>query len=405
MFKLNNEQVSEVIEFLKSGERLPLEYRDLLFPPEQNDYDLRKAIRKSKIEQIRDHKQSIILVVDDNEDNRMLLSDQLEWQGYQVRTAENGLVALEMLRAEAVDLVLLDIMMPEMDGYEVLHELRHDDRLNHIPVVMITAVEEVASVARCIELGATDYLPKPFNPIILNARISASLEKKHLRDAEQIYLRRLEEEQDKSEKLLLNILPQAIAEQLKQHEGTIADAFADVTVLFADIVDFTKLSAGISATELVEMLNTVFSSFDQLVEKHQLEKIKTNGDSYLVVGGMPVPREDHAEATANMALDMQSEIERLKQSLGTEFRMRIGIHSGPAIAGVIGAKKFIYDLWGDTVNTASRMERLSLPDAIQVTEEIYNRLKDRYTFESRGKIKVKGKGEMQTYFLTGRLPG
>ena len=210
-------------------------------------------------------------------------------------------------------------------------------------------------------------------------------------------------EQEKSDLLLLNILPKAIADRLKQNPQSIADSFADVTVLFADLVNFTGLSEQISPTELVILLNRIFSAFDVLAEKHGLEKIKTIGDSYMVVGGLPMPKPDHAEAIAQMALDMLSEVIRFNRANNKALSIRIGINTGPVVAGVIGIKKFIYDLWGDTVNTASRMESHSVPGRIQVTEATYQRLKNQYLFEERGVISVKGKGEMMTYFLMERI--
>ncbi len=205
-----------------------------------------------------------------------------------------------------------------------------------------------------------------------------------------------------TEALLLNILPKPIADRLKLGEHVIADDFAEVTVLFADIVNFTPLSADMSPKELVLLLNQVFSELDQLADKYGLEKIKTIGDAYMVVGGLPVPRDDHAEVVADMALDIQQTISRFKRQDGTPVEMRIGIHTGPVIAGIIGVKKFSYDLWSDTVNTASRMESHSVGGCIQVTEVAYECLKDKYVLEKRGTIPVKGKGDMVTYFLVGR---
>jgi len=215
-------------------------------------------------------------------------------------------------------------------------------------------------------------------------------------------LKTLNRETAKSEHLLLNVLPEPIAHRLKREEHTIADHFNEVTVLFADIVGFTELASHTSPIELVEILNVIFSEFDQLVEAHHLEKIKTIGDAYMVVGGLPMPMLNHTEAIADMALDMQRVIEQFCQETGKSFSIRIGIHTGPVIAGIIGIKKFIYDLWGDTVNIASRMESHGLPGSIQVTEVTYKRLKHRYYFEDRGPIQVKGKGEMNCYLLTGR---
>ncbi|HBE16182.1 MAG TPA: hypothetical protein DEG17_20645 [Cyanobacteria bacterium UBA11149] len=212
-------------------------------------------------------------------------------------------------------------------------------------------------------------------------------------------LRNLAIEQAKSERLLLNILPEPIAKRLKREELTIADHFSEVTVLFADIVGFTELASNTSPIELVEILNEIFSEFDRLTEIHSLEKIKTIGDAYMVVGGLPMPMPNHAEAIAQMALDMQTVIKQFCQETGKTFNIRIGINTGPVIAGIIGTKKFIYDLWGDTVNIASRMESHGLPGRIQVTEDTYKLLKNYYRFEERGRIQVKGKGEMNCYLL------
>jgi adenylate cyclase len=206
-------------------------------------------------------------------------------------------------------------------------------------------------------------------------------------------------QQEQSEKLLLNILPKPIAERLKAKQSTIADSFADVSVLFADIVGFTELSARMSPTELVKRLNVIFSHFDQLAEKYGVEKIKTIGDAYMVVGGLPMPRDDHAEAIAQMALGMQAKIAKLSADTGEKLAIRVGINSGPVVAGVIGVSKFTYDLWGDTVNVAARMEATGNAGRIQVTDVTYELLKDKYLFERRGVIQVKGKGNMMTYWL------
>jgi class 3 adenylate cyclase len=206
---------------------------------------------------------------------------------------------------------------------------------------------------------------------------------------------------EKSERLLLNILPGAVATQLKDGAATIAEAHDDVTVLFVDICGFTRLSGGSGAAEVVQMLNKVFSAFDALVELHSVEKIKTIGDAYMVAAGLPEPRADHARAIADLALDMLAVIRGLCDPAGAPLQVRIGAHCGPVIAGVIGRKKFIYDLWGDTVNTASRMESHGEPGSIQITDELARRLGSAYRCELRGVIAVKGKGEMITHFLRG----
>ncbi|NEO87753.1 MAG: hypothetical protein F6J87_26375 [Spirulina sp. SIO3F2] len=211
--------------------------------------------------------------------------------------------------------------------------------------------------------------------------------------------RELKLAQENSEKLLLNVLPKPVAERLKRHEHPIADGFENVTVLFADIVNFTTISGKISPQELIQILNQLFSAFDQLSEQYQVEKIKTIGDAYMAVSGLPQPQVNHAEMMAQMALKMLDAVQEVEIVEGYQAQVRIGLHTGPVVAGVIGTKKFIYDLWGDTVNIASRMESLSEPNRIQVTAITYEQLKDRFEFEERGLIKVKGKGEMMTYWL------
>ncbi|CAD5984584.1 Adenylate cyclase [Planktothrix tepida] len=209
-------------------------------------------------------------------------------------------------------------------------------------------------------------------------------------------------EKDKSEQLLLNILPFAIAEKLKKEQGCIADRFEETTILFADLTDFTGMASRRSPTQIVTFLNEIFSEFDRLADKYQLEKIKTIGDAYMVVGGIPMPRLDHAEAIAEMALEMQSIIQQFRQQDNQLLNLRIGINTGPVVAGVIGLKKFSYDLWGDAVNIASRMESHGLSGQIQVSQTTYQKLQENYLFEERGIILIKGKGEMRTYWLIGK---
>ncbi len=212
----------------------------------------------------------------------------------------------------------------------------------------------------------------------------------------------LEHEYGRSERLLENIMPRSIAKRLKHETAdVIADDIPHMTILFADIVDFTPRASRMSAPDVVAFLNRIFTEFDVLADKHGLEKIKTIGDAYMVAGGMPEPRDDHAAAVADMAFDILQVTEKISEDIGERFTVRIGIHTGPAVAGVIGTRKVFYDVWGDTVNTASRLETYGMPGRIQTTREVYDALSDRYTFEPRGTVDIKGKGEIQTYFLTG----
>lgn len=209
----------------------------------------------------------------------------------------------------------------------------------------------------------------------------------------------LRAEKERSERLLLNVLPRVIADKLKANPGAIAERYDAATILFADIVGFTEMSSRVPPTEMVAMLNDLFSAFDRLADAQGLEKIKTIGDCYMAVSGLPVPRADHAAAAAELALAMQQAAASMH---GGRLRMRIGLNSGPVVAGVIGVRKFIYDLWGDAVNVASRMESHGAPGAIHLTAETARLLGDAYAFEPRGRMAIKGKGEMETFFLSGR---
>jgi class 3 adenylate cyclase len=207
---------------------------------------------------------------------------------------------------------------------------------------------------------------------------------------------------EETERLLLNILPPPIANRLRAGERVIADRFEDASLLMADIVGFTELSSRLSADALVEMLNDIFSVLDVIVARYELEKVKTIGDAYMVIGGVPIAHPNHLERLAGFALDMALAVRELQSGDQGAIRMRIGINAGPVVAGVIGQQRTIYDVWGDTVNLASRMESLGEPGRIQVTPLVYERLKDAFEFEPRGQVEVKGKGPMATWWLTGR---
>ncbi|MCA1727663.1 MAG: hypothetical protein LC722_08465 [Actinobacteria bacterium] len=212
----------------------------------------------------------------------------------------------------------------------------------------------------------------------------------------------LDEERARSHSLLLNILPQSIIDRLDAGETTIADRFPSVTVLFSDLVGFTAISSKLDPQQLVAELNRLFSEFDALCERHEVEKIKTIGDAYLAVGGLPGTRADHAAAVADLALGMLEAVFRVNASTGRDWRIRIGVHTGPAVAGVIGTRKFVYDVWGDTVNVASRLESTSEPGRVHVSDQVAGALGASFTVEPRGTVELKGKGETATFLLTGR---
>ena len=372
----------------------------------------RAADQAARIESIvadTQGKSAPILVVDDSRTLRKLLARSLNELGYRNLTeAADGREALDLLARREFDLMLLDIEMPVMNGFEVLSAMKGDPFLRDVPVIVISGQEQEEGAVRCIEMGAEDYLPKPYNPVLLRARISSSLEKKRLRDLDRLRLNELQLEKEmlqiekeKSERLLLNILPRPIAERLKGGERTIADNYASVTVLFADLVGFTHLSSYTQPEQLVTMLNEIFTSFDRLAEKHGLEKIKTIGDSYMLVGGLPVARTDHAEVVTQMSLEMIEAITIINRENRSEFSIRIGINTGPVVAGIIGRKKFSYDLWGATVNLASRIEAAGQPGRVHVSASTYEAARGHFAFSQRGVITCKGVGEITTYFLDG----
>ncbi|AFZ19607.1 adenylate/guanylate cyclase domain-containing protein [Allocoleopsis franciscana] len=474
----------------------------------------------------------VIVIVDDKPTNLGVLFDFLTDSGFKVLVAQDGESAIQKVEYAHPDLILLDVMMPGIDGFETCRRLKANPATQDIPVIFMTALSETVDKVKGFNLGAVDYVIKPVQQEEVRARVTTHLTLRNLQhklQQQNLQLQKAEEKyrsivenategifqatpegryitanpalarilgysspevlmneitnigkqlyvepmrrddlvalmnredtlsdfesqvyrkdesviwisenirpvrdangkllyyegsvtditerkqsevalrlaRKRAELLLLNILPQPIAERLKRGQRTLAESFEDVTVLFADLVNFTKFSAQTSPTELVELLNVIFSKFDRLAEQHRIEKIKTIGDAYMVVAGLPTARPDTAGAIAQMALDMQDAIVQLNTELGKSFQLRIGIHSGPVVAGVIGIRKFSYDLWGDTVNIASRMESQGLPGSIQVSATTYERLRDRYLFKERSPIQVKGKGEMITYLLISRKP-
>lgn len=340
-----------------------------------------------------------ILVVDDNEANRELLARRLTREGYTVVTANDGASALANAQAGGFDLILLDILMPDISGYDVLATLKADPRTREIPVIMISALDDVQSVVRCIEAGATDFLSKPFEPALMRARLRSCLENKFLRDREHAMLEEISAAKARNDALLLSILPKPVVDRIGAGATMVADHIGEATIIFADLANFTSLSSTLSPTELVGLLNRIFSAFDKLTERFGTEKIKTIGDAYMVAVGVPELRKDHAEAGAAMALAMRDKIESLRASGECAVDIRIGMHSGPVVAGVIGERKFAYDIWGTTVNLASRMELHGETGRIHVTETFAAQVEGKFRLLPRGAVEVKGAGTVNTFFL------
>ncbi len=351
-----------------------------------------------------------IPIVDDQPANVMLLIQTLRGAGYAcVTSTMDPREVCELHARNRYDLILLDLQMPGMDGFEVMEGLKKIEADGYLPVLVLTAQPQ--HKLHALEVGAKDFISKPFDLAEVRLRVYNMLEVRLLHlEARNLYERVLSE-QKVSELLLLNVLPRSIADRLKERPEVtdygltevIADTFSDVTVLFADIVEFTKFSEGVSVQVLLGVLNDIFSRFDRIADERGLEKIKTIGDSYMVAAGIPVPVADHATRAAHMALDMMEAMARFNEESSYRLNVRIGMDTGSAVAGVIGKRKFLYDLWGDVVNTASRMESHGVPGRIQVTDAIRHRLGEPFVFTERGSIDVKGKGMMHTWFLDGRF--
>jgi CheY-like chemotaxis protein/class 3 adenylate cyclase len=346
-----------------------------------------------------DHPGGRLLVVDDNDVNRDMLCRRLQREGYAAEAAEDGLQALQLLKEESFDLVLLDIMMPVLNGYQVLERLKADPNLRHIPVIMISALDEIDSVVRCIEIGAEDYLPKPFDPIILKARLGACLEKKRLRDREVMYLRQIEEEKKKSDELLHVILPHEIVEELKSTNAVRPRRHDEVAVLFCDIVGFTPFCATREPDEIVKYLQDLIVAYEEVALRHQVLKIKTIGDSFMGACGLITSVANPSLNAVRCGLEMLETVHRMPAG----WDVRVGIHVGPVTAGVVGHRTYLFDLWGDTVNTAARVESHGKNGSVNVSAEVWDKVKGQCRGESMGVIKVKGKGEMEIHRVDGLM--
>ena len=319
--------------------------------------------------------------------------------------AASALAAAEAFRPTVI---LQDLVMPDVEGLEMVRRFRDLPATVDVPVIVLSAVAESEKKAELLAGGAADYLVKLPDAVELVARIRIHSEAHHRlveRNAAFAALEKshadLARERERSERLLLSILPQAIAERLKDSPGTIAEGFPEATVLFADLAGFTTFSRAADPRGIVEVLDTIFSEFDRLAAAAGIEKIKTIGDAYMAVAGLPEQRPDHAVAAAALALGMRDAFAALARDRGLPLELRIGIHSGPVVAGVIGRHKFSYDLWGDTVNIASRMESHGAPGMIHVSTATRSLLGERFRFEPRGEVVVKGSGPMETFVLLG----
>ena len=338
-----------------------------------------------------------LLVVDDNELNRDMLKRRLERLGYKVSCAENGRDALEKIRSGSFDLLLLDIIMPVMDGFEVLDRLKAEASLSEIPVIVLSASDQLDHVVTGIQKGAKDYLTKPFNPVLLQARIGSCLERKRLRDQQASYLRQIQQEKERSDELLHVILPREIASELKETQVVKPRRFEKVATLFCDVVGFTAYSDRHSPEEILAHLQTLVEAFEELCVQHNLEKIKTIGDAFMATAGLLIPLENPALNCVTCGLDMVA----IAETLDPGWQVRVGVHAGPVIAGVVGHRKYQYDIWGDAVNTASRMQSAARAGSVCVNKETWKLIAEYCCGHSLGPMNVKGKGEQELFCVDG----
>ncbi|MEI6874727.1 MAG: adenylate/guanylate cyclase domain-containing protein [Spirochaetota bacterium] len=335
---------------------------------------------------------NLVLVVDDIEENLKVLSETLVQAGFHPLQAKSGERALQIAAKARPDLILLDIKMPDMDGFETIARLKADAATADIPVIFISALNQIEDKVQGFSAGAVDYVSKPFQKEEVIARVDTHL---RLRQAQ----RSVEREREKSERLLEALLPQAIAAELKEKGTSEPRSFPAASVLFSDLVDFTGHSARLSPRQVIDELNDISSSFDGIMRDFGCERIKTIGDAYLAVSGMPQPNPEHALSLVRAAKAMIAYLLAREAKAGVEWKTRVGIHSGEVVAGIVGVRRYIYDLFGDTVNIASRMEQASEPMRINISSATRMLLAGRVEVESRGLLPVKGSEPIEMFWV------
>ena len=350
-------------------------------PLEHAPHDSRS--RAAPKQDVMDNEKRTVLVVDDATENIDVIVGLLK-ERYRVKAAVNGMKALKIVDSKPPDLILLDIMMPEMDGHEVIRRLKANPATSDIPVIFLTGKTDAADETKGFELGAVDYISKPFNPSVVQARVDTQME--------------LVERRKETERLLANTLPEKVIIDLKESGSSKPELFPDVSVLFSDFVDFTRISSEMAPEALIAELSEIFTAFDEIIERRGCERIKTIGDAYLAVCGMPDAAPDHAEKLLRAALEMTEYLKTRNASSDIQWKTRIGIHSGPVVGGIVGVKKYLYDIFGDTVNTASRIETASEPMRVTVSETTRQLAGDSFSYIPRGPVELKGKGAMNLFF-------
>ena len=322
-----------------------------------------------------------ILIVDDIEDNRYTLERRLKRDGYKnIFSAEGGKVAIDMASKNRFDLILLDLMMPDMSGLEVLKHLKGDPLQRTIPVIMVTASDEVETAAECIINGADDFITKPFNGTLLKARVGASLEKKRLRDSEENYLDRVETDKKKSQQILKTVMPTSVANELQSSGKVRSRRYDDVAIFICDLVGFTSFCEKNNPELVVETLQEIIESFENTFEEFGLEKIKTVGDAIVAVAGLS----SHATSPIKSCVDCAYKMREIANSAPTPWDLHVGIHSGSLVAGTVGTKTVQFDILGKTVNVAFNICDMSDANQILISSDAW--------MTARNEIKVKSVG-------------
>jgi adenylate cyclase len=349
-----------------------------------------------------------ILIVDDLPANVLLLERMLAGAGYSsIASTLDPRAVHDLHDKNHYDLIVLDLQMPGMDGFEVMEGLKHLEQDGYLPVLVITAQPD--HKLRALRAGAKDFISKPFDVAEVLTRVHNMLEVRLL----HVEIRRKNEELKKlfdqvvaerkvSERLALHVAPDSIAARLQARPDVTADSFTDVTVVIADIVGFTELTPALSPERLTLLVDEIFTAFDGLAKARGLRKIKTLGNSYMAAAGVPVPSRDHAAQAVHMALDMVDALDRFNERGDRSLQVRIGIATGAVVAGVIGKRLYLYDVWGDAVNIASRMESHGVAGRVQVAESTRRLLGEGFVLEERGALEVPGEGELKTWFVSGR---
>jgi adenylate cyclase len=347
--------------------------------------------------------QQTVLIVEDSLINQKILTKLLSGQNYTVLIADSGEAALEHVREELPDLIVLDIILPGMDGYTICKHLKRCGSTKDVPVIFISSLDSPEDKIEGFEAGGVDYITKPFQPAEVLARICTHLRLYHLQHKLEEKNRQLDAEKQKTERLLCQVLPESIAQELLATGRCAPQLCTETTVCFTDIVDFTSASSMLAPEVIIHELNEIFTAFDLISRKNDCERMKTIGDAYLFACGVFEPDSNHAVNTVRAALEMVDFLKDRNQTAEYRWQIRVGINSGPLVGGVVGTENYLYDIFGDTVNISARMEELAQPMEVNVSSTSYGLLKDTFLFTDGQYVEMKGKGRQLIYTLLSDL--